>query len=282
MTLGKKIGFVGGGNMGEAIIGAIIRSGIASAAEIMVCDIDQNRLQAMQETYEIETLEDSSRLFRDCDVVVLAVKPQHMAGVLEGITQTPGYGVAGHKLVISIAAGITIEKIEGYLYAPLDAAEVKELPIVRVMSNTPALVQEGMSGMSGNQHAQPEDIEITERLLKAMGKVLRFEEKDLDAVTAVSGSGPAYVFYLAEAMIEAGIRLDLEPAAAIALTLKTLKGAALLMENSGESLESLRQKVTTPGGTTEAALKVMALNGLKETVIDAIAAAAKRSRELSQ
>ena len=282
MTLGKKIGFVGGGNMGEACVGAIIRSGIASAAEIRVCDIDQSRLQAMQETYGIETLDDSSRLFRDCDVVVLAVKPQHMGGVLGGITQDPGYGVEANKLVISIAAGITIEKLERYLYAPLDEIEVKKLPIVRVMPNTPALVLAGMSGMSGNQYAQPEDIEITETLLKAMGKVIRFEEKELDAVTAMSGSGPAYVFYLAEAMIEAGIRLDLEPHAAIALTLQTLKGAVLLMEDSGESPESLRQKVTSPGGTTEAALNVMALNGVKEAVIEAIGAAAKRSRELSR
>jgi pyrroline-5-carboxylate reductase len=225
MMKNNKIGFIGGGNMGEAFVGAILRSGIAPASEICVCDIDPIRLQAMQETYGVTTTESSVELFNHCDVVVLAVKPQQMATVLTTITSNNHYGIDQHKLVISIAAGISIELLENLLYAPLSEAAAQSLPIIRVMPNTPALVLTGMSGMSANRYAQPSDIKITQTLLEAMGKVIIFEEKEIDAVTALSGSGPAYVFYLMEAMIEAGIRLDLEPNDAIAMTIQTLKGA---------------------------------------------------------
>jgi pyrroline-5-carboxylate reductase len=282
MSLNKQIGFIGGGNMGEAFIGAILRSGVARTSEICVCDIDRNRLQDLQETYGVESLENNIDLFTQCDVVVLAVKPQVMPIVLADIINSDHYAIGQHKLIISIAAGITIEKLEQHLYAPLEEAETQRLPIIRVMPNTPALVLAGMSGMSANRHAQPADIKITETLLEAMGEVIIFEESDIDAVTALSGSGPAYVFYLAEAMIEAGIQLDLDPNDAVAMTLQTLKGAVKLMEEKKESPESLRRKVTSPGGTTEAAIDFMALNSVKETIIEAIAAAAKRSRELSR
>jgi pyrroline-5-carboxylate reductase len=205
-----------------------------------------------------------------------------MQSVLAEITNSAQYAIDQHKLVISIAAGIPIEKIEEHLYAPLTEAATQKLPIIRVMPNTPALVLTGMSGMSGNRFAQPADINITQTLLEAMGKVIIFDEKDLDAVTALSGSGPAYLFYLAEAMIEAGIRLDLDPNNAVVLALQTLKGAVQLMEEKLETPESLRRKVTSPGGTTEAAITLLEQNNVKETFISAISAAAKRSKELSR
>jgi len=140
----------------------------------------------------------------------------------------------------------------------------------------------GMSGMSTNKYTRPEDVETIKIVLEAIGKVIEFKEEDLDAVTALSGSGPAYVFYIAEAMVEGGIKVGLEPDKAVMLTVATIQGALKLMEESNESPEILRQKVTSPGGTTEAAFKILEKNRVKQNIIEAIKAAARRSKELSQ
>jgi len=149
------------------------------------------------------------------------------------------------------------------------------------MPNTPALVLEGMAGMSSNKYVDNNDLADAKKILGSMGKVIEFDEKDLDAVTALSGSGPAYVFYLIESMIEGGINVGLNPDSAKILTLATLKGSVKLIENLNESPEILRNKVTSPGGTTEAALKVFEANDVKQNIIKAILAAASRSKELS-
>jgi len=281
MKPGRKIGFIGAGNMGDAITGALIQAEIFSPPMIYMSDISQDRLNTLRETYGIQTMNDNVRLFSECDIVILAVKPQQMAQVLSEIAGRKTYGISGRKLVVSIAAGIPIQKIEGLLYPPLDQVARKNLPIIRVMPNTPSLVLAGISGMSANQNAVPEDMEICRAILEAMGKVVEFEEGKLNAVTALSGSGPAYVFYMTEAMTEGGISAGLEPADAAELTLATLKGAVKLMEERKESPESLRRKVTSPGGTTEAALKVMKARDFKQIITDAILAAARRSEELS-
>jgi pyrroline-5-carboxylate reductase len=184
--------------------------------------------------------------------------------------------------VISLAAGITLHKIESVLYAPLSEQDIQRLAIIRVMPNTPALVLEGMSGMSPNENADPEDIHLAKRMLNAMGSVLEFEERQLDAVTALSGSGPAYVFFLVESMVEAGVKVGLSPDEASFLTLKTLRGSLMLMEKTGETPEALRRKVTSPGGTTEAAFKVLTSRKVKETLIEAITAATQRAEALSR
>jgi len=281
MKPGRKIGFIGAGNMGDAITGALIQAEIFSPPMIYMSDISQDRLNTLRETYGIQTMNDNVRLFSECDIVILAVKPQQMAQVLSEIAGRKTYGISGRKLVVSIAAGIPIQKIEGLLYPPLDQVARKNLPIIRVMPNTPSLVLAGISGMSANQNAVPEDMEICRAILEAMGKVVEFEEGKLNAVTALSGSGPAYVFYMTEAMTEGGISAGLEPADAAELTLATLKGAVKLMEERKESPESLRRKVTSPGGTTEAALKVMKARDFKQIITEAILAAARRSEELS-
>jgi pyrroline-5-carboxylate reductase len=280
--LNKKIGFIGAGNMGEAIVGALIQADIFSPDKIYVSDVSKERLDMMNKTYGIHITEDNAALFSECDIVILAVKPQQMEQVLSHIAGQKGYAVANRKIVISIAAGYRIQKIESLLYTPLDEGDRKNMPIIRVMPNTPALVLSGMSGMSPNSHAAPEDLKICKTILESMGKVLEFEEEEkLDAVTAVSGSGPGYVFYFIESMTEAGIRAGLDPEDAAVLTLATFKGAVKLMEERGESPQELRRKVTSPGGTTAAALKVMEDNNLKQCIVDAIAAAARRSKELS-
>jgi pyrroline-5-carboxylate reductase len=279
--LNAKIGFVGGGNMGEAIIGALVQSEIFDAEMIVASDIRPESLEALHRKYGIAVQTDNIALFADCDIIVLAVKPQSMVSVLSEIAGDEHYGVVSKKLVISIAAGITIGKIESLLYSKLDDKDRKKLPIVRVMPNTPALVLSAMSGMSANNNCTDEDIHIARTILGAMGKVLECEEAHLDAVTAISGSGPAYVFYFMESMIQAGVELGLDPSAAVSLTTQTFKGAVALFEESGESAGVLRRKVTSPGGTTEAALRVFEDIDVKKNIIRGIHSAWNRSKELS-
>jgi pyrroline-5-carboxylate reductase len=184
-------------------------------------------------------------------------------------------------LLISIAAGFPIKRIEKHLYTSLDENSKGLLPIVRVMPNTPALVLAGMAGMSGNQYAKESDLSQARAILEAIGKVIDVEEEELDAVTALSGSGPAYIFYVVESLVEAGAGLGLRPSHALSLTLETIKGSVKLLEETGEEAVSLRKKVTSKGGTTEAALNVLDRNNVKTHLIDAIRAAAQRSKELS-
>jgi len=280
--INKKIGFIGSGNMGEAFVGALIQTGIFSSSMIYASDISEKRLDILNKTYGISVIKDNFKLFSECEIVILAVKPQHIYQVLSQISEHEDYQIPNRKIVISIAAGIPLRKIEDLLYNSLDNESRERLPIIRVMPNTPALVLAGMSGMSPNKYAKAEDVETIKIILRAIGKVIEFKEEDLDAVTALSGSGPAYVFYIAEAMIEGGIKVGLEPDKAAVLTVATIRGALKLMEESSESPEILRQKVTSPGGTTEAAFKVLEKNRVKQNVIEAIEAAKRRSKELSQ
>jgi pyrroline-5-carboxylate reductase len=278
----KKIGFIGAGNMGEALVGAIIRSDISDPSRIFITDISNERLDIMKNKYGVSHMRDHFELFSECHIVVIAVKPQQIAHLLSQIAEREAREIRERKLVISIAAGITLQKLEGFLYRHLDEPSRAMLPIMRVMPNTPALVLAGMSGISANRYATPEDIKMTRSLLESMGKVIEFKEEHMDAVTALSGSGPAYVFYLVESMIQGGIEMGLDPEDAVTLTLTTLKGSLKLMQAQNEPPEILRQKVTSPGGTTEAAFNVLESNRVKQNIIEAIAAAARRSKELSQ
>jgi pyrroline-5-carboxylate reductase len=276
----KTIGFIGAGTMGEAMISALIQSGVFAASNITASDVSPDRLDSLKRSYNVLVTEDNFSLFSDCDIVILAVKPHHVGAILSGIASQKGYRIINRKLVISIAAGIPILKIENCLYPPLDATSRSQLPIIRVMPNTPSLVLAGMSGMSPNGHASADDLATAEKILRAMGNVIEFKEADLDAVTAMSGSGPAYVFYYIESMIEAGVKSGLSSTDASELVLTTIKGAVKLLEDRGDSPEHLRRLVTTPGGTTEAALKVLETRHFKQAIVEAIAAAAEKAREI--
>jgi pyrroline-5-carboxylate reductase len=280
--LDKKVGFIGAGNMGEAMINGLIKSALCEPGQIWASDVRVARLRQLKETYQIHATEDNIAVFEQADVVVLAVKPQHMDGVLDHLCGTFPRSIKGVKLIISIAAGFPIARIERHLYRDLDESSKGLLPIVRVMPNTPALVLAGMAGMSGNSYAGASDLNQARDLLAAVGRVIEFEEKDLDAVTALSGSGPAYVFYVIEALVEAGAGLGLRPSHALELTLETIKGSVKLLEETGEAPASLRTKVTSKGGTTEAALNVLDRHGVKGHLMDAIRAAAQRSKVLSE
>jgi len=279
--LKKKIGFIGAGNMGEAIINGVIKSGLCEPTEIWASDVRQARLHQLKDTYKINITDENLQILDKADIVILAVKPQDMDEVLQYIAGSFPGTIKGVKLFISIAAGFPIKRIEKHLYASLDENSKGLLPIVRVMPNTPALVLAGMAGMSGNQYAKESDRNQARAILEAIGKVIEIEEEDLDAVTALSGSGPAYVFYVIESLVEAGAGLGLRPSHALNLTLETIKGSVRLLEETEEAAASLRKKVTSKGGTTEAALHVLDRHQVKKHLMDAVRAAARRSQELS-
>ncbi len=280
--LNSNIGFIGAGNMAEAIINGLLQSGVSRPEHLIASDVSVSRCAYMAERYGVQIGENNVSVFNRCEIIVLAVKPQHMNEVLEGIARDSNYAVTDRKVVVSIAAGVPLQRIEGRLYAALDEEERSKLPIVRVMPNTPALVQAGMAGMAGNRYAKKEDLKRVRAVLEAIGKVIEFDEVSLDAVTALSGSGPAYLFYLVESLVAAGKTLGLTEADSLVLTLETIKGAVKLIEETGEPAGLLRKKVTSPGGTTEAAFKVLEGNRVKEVIIEALQAAANRSRELSK
>ncbi|RLB87061.1 MAG: pyrroline-5-carboxylate reductase [Deltaproteobacteria bacterium] len=280
--LDKRIGFIGAGNMGEAIISGLIKSNLCKAGQIWASDVRGARLSELKKLYKINTAENNAGLFDAVDIVVLSVKPQQMKEVLDGLSRVVVHKIGTPTLLISIAAGFPIRMIEKHLYNRLDENSRRLLPIVRVMPNTPALVLAGMAGMSGNRYVRESDLSAARMILGAIGKVIEFKEKELDAVTALSGSGPAYVFYFVEALIEAGTRLGLKKSDALTLILETIKGSVKLLEETGETPLSLRKKVTSKGGTTEAALGVLEKHSVKDFLIKAIIAAAQRSRQLSE
>jgi len=277
-----KIGFIGAGNMGQAMIGALIASGCCAGSDIFVCDVIKNQTDRLKATYNISVSAENKKLVEICDVIIFAVKPQSIVSVLSDLKENNAFlPVDRKKIFISIAAGIPIKTFESYIYDGKDASRKKRMPILRVMPNTPALVCTGVSGLCANAAAVPEDMAIARKILSAMGKVFECDERDMDAVTAVSGSGPAYCFYLAEAITAAAVELGFSSEDAAAMTTATLKGAVALLESQAATAAELRKKVTSPGGTTEAALRVLDDHQVKQTIIQAVTAAAQRSRELS-
>ena len=276
------IGFIGAGNMGEAFVGALVKTGQFRGGQIAVYDVRPECLRRLGEKFGVRPAESIGAVFASCGAVVVAVKPQQMDTVLKEIAAAADYPGGERKLLISIAAGYRIERIETHLYAPLSEMQREQVPIVRVMPNTPALVSAGMAGLSPNRFCRAADTARATRILEATGKVMAFPEDALDAVTALSGSGPAYVFYFIEAMIQAGCELGRSPEESATLVLATLEGALKLIRETRQPPEDLRRQVTSPGGTTEAALKAFERCGLREGIVAGIKAAAARAAELGR
>ena len=266
------IGFIGAGNMAEALIKGVIEAKLYAPENVFVSDIRAERLKELTEKYSVIACEKNSELAAKVQIAVLSIKPQNMTDALESIKGSIG----NVKLVISIAAGIKVANI---------TAVLGNIAIVRVMPNTPALIGEGAGALFANEPAKPM-LKKAEEILSAVGKAVIVDEEDLiDAVTALSGSGPAYYFLVMEEMIKTGIRLGLPEDAAKDLVLQTAKGAGMLAveaDKKGESPAILRQKVTSPGGTTEAALEVFKEGKISELISAAINIAYERSRELSE
>ena len=266
------IGFVGGGNMAEALIKGIIIAKLYRPEDIWVSDISGERLELLTKQYNVRTTAENNELAAKVEIIVLSVKPQNMTEMLRSIKGA----VRQDALVISIAAGKRIAGI---------CAVLGDVPIVRVMPNTPALIGEGTSALFANDKAKPM-LEKAKTLFSSVGEIVVLDNEELmDAVTAVSGSGPAYYFLLTEEMIKAGVELGLSEEVTKKLVLQTAKGAALLAqdaERKGESAGELRQKVTSPGGTTAAALKVFTDAKFGPMVKAAVKKACEKSQELSK
>src|SRR5574340_430621 len=259
------IGFIGGGNMAEALIKGMESKGMK---EIIVSEPREERRNELYRLYGIKTTASNKQVVDSSDIIILAVKPQNMEAVLEEI----GNDVTDKKMVVSIAAGITLS---------YRAAKLRTELIVRVMPNAPALVQEGMSVMSLCGCFHGKELDMVKSILMSVGKVLVLPEEQMNAVTALSGSGPAFVALFIEAMTDAGVKLGLNGADASELAVQTLLGTAKLLD-TGMSPENLIKMVTSPGGTTAAGLKVFEEKGLKAIVEDALKAAHVRADELGR
>ncbi|WP_448615444.1 pyrroline-5-carboxylate reductase [Modestobacter sp. URMC 112] len=272
MTTGGRSGLaiIGGGKIGEALLAGLIRQAGAHGAgpgDIVVVERSAERAAELTTRYGVAT-EDLAGAAGRCRVLLLAVKPQDIDALLALL----GPHVTADHLVVSVAAGVPTARIEDALPAGT--------PVVRVMPNTPALVDEGMSVLSAGTHASNAHLDEAEALLSPVGRVRRVPESQQDAVTALSGSGPAYFFFLVEAMIDAGILLGLPRTLAADLIVQTALGAAVMLRDSGEHPVQLREAVTSPGGTTIAAIRELERHGVRAALIAAIEAAHDRSVEL--
>jgi pyrroline-5-carboxylate reductase len=266
----SRLAFIGGGNMARSLIGGLIADGW-DPGRIRVADPDPQQTDRLAQRFSVTTTQDNHTALEQADAVVLAVKPQVIKPV---VTELTAAIAAQRPLIISIAAGIRATALRGWLG--------KDTAIVRTMPNTPALVQSGATALFANPAVSEEQRNLAESVLRAVGLTLWVDDEDLmDAVTALSGSGPAYFFLFMEALQDAGTDLGLPVETARLLTLQTAFGAAKMALESTEDAATLRQRVTSPGGTTERALDYLRQHGFEETVLGALRAAAERSRALA-
>jgi pyrroline-5-carboxylate reductase len=260
------IGIFGAGKMGEALISGLLRAGRAPSGVVAVVRRPE-RAGQLREAYGI-AVASAAEAAKSADTLIVTVKPQDMLPMLDEIAPY----VPADKLVISVAAGITTAVIERRLGV--------DVPVVRVMSNTPVLVDEAMSVISPGAFARPEHLARAEELLRPVGKVLRIPESQQDAATALSGSGPAYVYFLVEAMVDAGILLGMPRGTAMEMVTQAVFGAATMLRETGEHPVILREAVTSPGGTTIAAIRELERHSVRAAILAAIEAARDRGREL--
>jgi pyrroline-5-carboxylate reductase len=270
----KKLGFLGGGNMAEAMIKGMLSAGFVESKNIFVSDVMQSRQEFLHSEYKIKVTGDNRDIAAKCDILILAVKPQVVKKVLEEIHDL----VDASKLIVSVVAGVAIITIEEVLRSGQD----KNISIVRTMPNTPALVQEGVTAIASGTHVSKTDIKVSHRLFEAVGKTVDVDESNMDAVTGLSGSGPAYIFMIIEALSDAGVKMGLSRDVANTLTVQTVLGAAKLARESGKHPGELKDMVTSPGGTTISGLHALEAGGLRNTLIDAVEQATLRSRELGR
>jgi pyrroline-5-carboxylate reductase len=262
------LGFIGGGNMAGALIKGLLSSGTVRADRVVASDITPERLAHLSSTHGIRTTSDNHALVRDSNVVLLAVKPQAIDKVLAQIAND----ITPQHLVISVAAGVPGAAIEGKLPA--------KTRLVRAMPNTPAIVLAGATALAAGPHATEADVAIARTIFEAVGRVVVLDESLLDAVTGLSGSGPAYVMLMIEALADGGVKVGLHRDTALMLAAQTVYGSAKLLLETGEHPGRLKDQVTSPGGTAIAGLHTLEAGGLRRTLIDAVEVATERSAEL--
>jgi pyrroline-5-carboxylate reductase len=265
-----KIGILGGGAMGEAIIRGILKAKLFSLQQVTVSDTTEQRLKYLKETYKIKIFSDNKKLVTESNIIIIAVKPQ----VLPTVMQECASCADKNKLFISIAAGVKTAALSSLLSG--------SGRIIRAMPNTAARVLESATALCLGPSATEADMKTAQKIFNALGKTVLVEEKLMDAVTGLSGSGPAYVFLFLEALIEAGVKVGLTRAVASELALQTILGAAKLAAESGETPANLKAQVTSPGGTTISGLHILEKGGFRGLVMDAVEAATQRSKELGK
>lgn len=268
-TLNKRIGIIGCGNMGQALIKGVLESKLVAKGDLTGYDVIAERSGYVKETFVIRVADSNPDLIARSEVIILAVKPQQLDGLLVEVSRAFG----PTQLLISVVAGITTRHIEGLIKA--------KVPLVRAMPNTPALIGAGISAIAPGSHCKPNDKEVARSIFQAVGEVVEVEEELMDVVTAISGSGPAYFFYLIESLVKCGMRHGLSEEVARKLANQTALGSARMVVQTQEGPEVLREKVTSRGGTTEAAFGVFDRAKLDKIYSEAVDAAVKRSRELS-
>jgi pyrroline-5-carboxylate reductase len=265
--MSQRVAVLGTGKMGEALLSGMLRGG-RKASEVVVTARRPERAELLRERYGVQVVSNAEAA-KAADTLILTVKPQDMGALLEELAPH----VPADRLVVSVAAGITTGFLERRL--------AEGTPVVRVMSNTPVLVDEAMSAISAGAHATEDHLRRAEEIFAPVGKTIRVPESQQDAVTALSGSGPAYFFYLVEAMTDAGILLGLPRAVAHDLIVQTAIGAAVMLRDSGEHPVTLREAVTSPAGTTINAIRELENHGVRAALLAALEAARDRGRELA-
>lgn len=266
----KKIGFVGAGSMAEAMINGFLQSGITKPENIYITNrSNEERLNELKEMYGVRPCRDKSEFFTQTDIVVLAFKPKDAAESIDSIRS-----YMKDQLVISVLAGLTIETIQHYFG--------RKLAVIRVMPNTSAAIRKSATGFSVSAEASQDDITAATALLETIGDATLVEEQHLDAVTAIAGSGPAYLYRYIEAMEKAAQKLGLDEETAKKLILQTMAGATDMLRQSGKQPAQLRREITSPGGTTEAGLRALTEASFEEAIIHCIEETAKRSAEIKE
>ncbi|MEE9165171.1 MAG: pyrroline-5-carboxylate reductase [Nitrospinota bacterium] len=272
MLKDKKIAFIGSGNMAEALISSLIDSSVFNPNDILCSDISKKRLEYVHNNYNIHTSSDNIDAAQKADIIILSVKPQIILKVLDQISET----VDSSKLIISIAAGISLDLIQ----KALSKEGAKTFRLIRAMPNTPALVQTGATALTKGAHASENDLKAAFEIFSAVGKAVEINEDLMDAVTGLSGSGPAYVFLIIDALADAGVKVGLPKDISMTLSVQTVLGAAKLASESEDHPAKLKDMVTSPGGTTIAGINSLEEGNLKAVLMNAVEAATQRSREL--
>ncbi len=267
----KKLCFLGCGNMGEALVSGLVQSGSAKPTNIICTDVREERLEELRARYGVRTTSSNVEAVAQSEVVIYAVKPQLMAEVLKETADQ----LDKSKLVISIAAGVPLRAIESLLQ--------KELRLIRVMPNIAASVKESATALSAGKHARKEDVDLAMAIFNSVGKAVFLRENYLmDAITGLSGSGPAYIFIIVDALADAGVKMGLSRKDSQFLAAQTVMGAAKMLMETGEHPGQLKDRVTSPGGTAIAGIHTLEKGGLRTTLINAVEAATQRSKELGE
>ncbi|MFB3884140.1 MAG: pyrroline-5-carboxylate reductase [Thermodesulfobacteriota bacterium] len=270
MLKNKEVGFVGTGNMGEALIKGLLHGHVCKPEQILCSDTRPERLKAIRETYGVKGTSHNIEVVKQAEILILAVKPQIMKEVVSEVSKHLDLS----KLIISIAAGVPLNSLE--------ACAKKELKLIRVMPNICVSVREGVSAIAGGKHVHKEDLMIAKTIFDSVGKSLFIEEGLLDAVTGLSGSGPAYIFLIIDALADAGVKVGLARNDALILASQTVLGAAKMLIETGEHPGKLKDLVTSPGGTAIAGLHTLEEGGLRTTLINAVEVATQRARVLGE